>query len=158
MPGTKSKKATKAAAKKRYEDRKSAHQLATALRDVPDNQLTCRGLRHAWAVDEDFHVYHVEQEGRGRQTMHIARKLGCMRGCGCSVLEVYIQTRYGRIERIERITMYPPGYLIAGVPRGVKPQSIVQQEAYRRSMESTAKAHRGDRASADGDRYARQSR
>lgn len=122
--------------------------LATALRSVSDNRLGCRGMRHAWKISRDFYVYTQVQE-KGRKTMHFARDFECMRGCGVTVREVFIQDRFGRIERIKRSTDYPAGYQLQGVPRGVKPQAIVNQEMFRRAMEKVAGAAPGERERGD---------
>ena len=79
--------------------KQQATDLATALQSVNDRRLTCRGLRHAWAIARDFYVYDQVQE-KGRKTLHFARDFECLRGCGVTVREVFIQDRYGRIERI----------------------------------------------------------
>ncbi len=126
-----------------YDNEAEATQmLAAALHELPENRLFCRGLRHAWDVDEDFHVYKTH----GSDLLHLRRTFKCMRECGVRVTEIFINTKRG-IERTSRYMDYSgaEGYQIPGVPRGVKPLSIIQQEQYRRAMEKVAKVARGDR-------------
>jgi hypothetical protein len=125
----------------------AAKDLAKRLEEQEDNRLMCRGLRHAWDLEENFHVHEV----KGTKTLHLRRTFRCMRDCGVRVIEIFIQTRYNGIERIHRYTDYTgaAGYLMPGVPRGVKPLHIIQQEQYRRAMEQVAGAARGDRERGD---------
>lgn len=121
--------------------------LENALMILPDQYIACRDVRHAWSTENDFHVHKQVQE-KGRRTMHIARDLVCMR-CGTLRHEVYIATRDRGLEKTSQTYEYPELYAIPGVPRGVKPSAIIQQEAYRRAMEKVAKAARSDRERAD---------
>lgn len=132
----------------KYEsDTKARKTLEQALTVLPDHYIACRDVRHAWSTENDFHVYQQAQE-KGRRTMHIARDLVCMR-CGTLRHEVYIATRNAGLEKISQSYEYPEAYAIPGVPRGVKPSSIIQQEAWRRAMERVANAHQGERETAD---------
>lgn len=113
-------------------DQRAADRLATALMDLPDDWVMCRDMRHAWAVVEDFHV----TERKGTRVQTIARILGCIR-CATLRKETYVHNGYG-LDKIGQGYQYPEGYQIKGVPRGVKPQAIIQEEQYRRSMEKLA--------------------
>lgn len=129
-----------------YQKKKARDILTRRLQEMPDNWVNCRDMRHAWAVENDFHVVTQAQE-KGRRTMHVGRDLICMR-CPTVRHEVYIATRHG-LEKISQSYSYPEGYCIPGVPRGVKPQAIIQQEQYRRAMEKVAGAARGEREHAE---------
>lgn len=126
---------------KRYEyDKAAAALLSTSLKGLPDKWVVCRDMRHAWAVEQDFYV--IPQSQVGKKLKHIARVLVCMR-CTTYRHETYVQTRTG-LEKTGQTYEYPAGYQIPGVPRGVKPSHIVQQEMFRRSMEKVANAAAGE--------------
>ncbi len=128
---------------KKYDsDSEAREMLQSALQKLPDNRLFCRGLRHAWEVDDNFHAY----KQHGSSLIHLRRTFKCMRGCGVRVIEIFVVVKHG-IERTARYTDYSlaEGYLIPGIPRGVKPLTIIQQEQYRRAMEQAANAARGER-------------
>lgn len=109
--------------------------LATALTRLPDNWIQCRDMRHAWKVRQDFHV--EESEPGTRQLTQIGRTLECTR-CKTHRVEHYVSRNGIGLEKVKQYYMYPDGYQIHGVPRGVKPQSIVQEEQYNRAMERMA--------------------
>lgn len=111
--------------------------LAESLKALPSNWVMCRDVRHAWSVLNDFHV-----TGKQGGFPVIQRELVCMR-CETVRYEWYEQTKVG-LDKVGQSYGYPEGYQIPGVPRGVKPQSIVQQEQYRRAMEAVAGAKRGE--------------
>ena len=123
--------------KKYQSDKKAAEDLANALQDLPDNWVMCRDMRHAWTVLDDFHVA-VRQ---GSKIQEIRRTLLCLR-CATSRREVYHQGTYG-LDKVAQHYTYPDNYQIKGVPRGVKPQSIIQQEQWRRAMEKIASKAKG---------------
>lgn len=126
---------------KRYTtDDRAAADLANALMELPDNWVMCRDMRHAWSVLEDFHV-HIAQ---GQKIQELRRVLHCLR-CQTLRIEIYHVGRYG-LDKVRQHYTYPDNYQIKGVPRGVKPQSIVQQEQYRRSMERIANSSQGKTA------------
>jgi hypothetical protein len=117
---------------RRYSDDQAAADLANALMDLPDDWVMCRDMRHAWHVMEDFHV----SKNRGHSIQELNRTLICMR-CTTLRIEVYHSGRFG-LDKVRQHYTYPDNYQIKGVPRGVKPQSIVQNEQYRRAMERAA--------------------
>ena len=116
----------------RYNNPKDAAILANALQDLEDNWLMCRDMRHAWEIEVDFHV----ATQIGTKVKHLRRTLVCLR-CGTERNERYIMTRSG-VEKETQSYSYPDGYQLEGIPRGVKPSSIVQAEQYRRAMEKVA--------------------
>lgn len=120
----------------RYQDQKAASALANALTDLPENWLMCRDMRHAWAVVEDFHVEKV----KGRTVQTVRRVLGCMR-CATLRNEHYVMGRLG-LDKTSQSYTYPDNYQLKGIPRGVKPSSIIQAEQYRRVMEKLAAAQK----------------
>lgn len=123
---------------RRYvKDDQAAADLANALTHLPDKWVMCRDMRHSWDVVEDFHV----TMRSGRSVQEIARVLGCMR-CMTHRREIYHQGRFG-LDKVSQTYSYPENYQIKGVPRGVKPQSIIQQEQFRRSMERTVDNAKG---------------
>lgn len=113
-------------------DQRAADALATALTGLPDDWVMCRDMRHAWTVVNDFHV----TDRRGKRIMMIARELGCMR-CATLRKENYVHNGYG-LDKVSQHYVYPDGYQMKGVPRGVKPQAIIQEEQFRRTMERLA--------------------
>lgn len=115
--------------KKYTEDEQLAQHLADALQELPDNWIMCRDMRHAWEVDQDFHV----TKAKGGKATEIKRTLACLR-CGTGRVETYHSTKWG-LEKVAQHYTYPDNYQIKGVPRGVKPSFIVQGEQYRRAME-----------------------
>ena len=120
----------------------AAATFASHLRDLPTEWVTCRDMRHAWATLNDFHV-----TGKEGGFVRVQRELICMR-CETVRYEVYDQTRTG-LDKVSQSYGYPDGYQLAGVPRGVKPQAIIQQEQYRRAMEKVAGAARNEREAGD---------
>lgn len=116
----------------RYSDQQAADDLANALTKLPDEWVDCRDMRHSWRVSVDFHV----SEAAGRHPNEIRRELVCTR-CETIRKEVYHHTARG-LDKVHQGYAYPEEYQIKGVPRGVKPSSIVQEEQYRRAMERIA--------------------
>lgn len=120
---------------KRYQsDAKASAALANALTELPDEWVMCRDMKHAWKVINDFHVTTTYRHGARIQV--ISRTLGCMR-CETERHENYLNTSTG-LDKISQHYSYQDGYQLKGIPRGNKPQSIVQGEQYRRSMERIA--------------------
>ena len=72
--------------------------------------------------------------------MDIRRELTCMR-CQTVRHEHYVHSTYG-LEKTGQSYSYPEHYQMKGVPRGVKPSAIIQDEQYRRSMERIAQLAR----------------
>lgn len=110
-------------------DEVAADALKGALQGLSDEWLMCRDVRHSWSVEVDFHV----TEHTGNRIQEIQRVLLCDR-CGGERIETYHPTRWG-LEKTRQNYRMPEGYIIKGVPRGVKPSFIVQGEQYRRVME-----------------------
>lgn len=133
MSATVTEKSDKARA---YDNKKTAQLLANALTRLPDEWVICRDMRHAWNVLNDFHV----SETNGTRINEIRRELVCLR-CQTVRLEVYVHTKFG-LDKLSQSYRYPDEYQMKGVPRGVKPASIIHQEMYRRSMERLAAAAR----------------
>lgn len=123
----------------------AAKDLSSGLKKLPDNFVMCRDVRHAWMVESDFHVEPSQVEGRKIQSLK--RVLICGR-CETRRHERYISAKYG-LDKIGQWYENPEGYQIPGVPRGVKPSHIVQQEMYRRALEKAAHAARGERSAAE---------
>lgn len=127
----------KTAPKKKYvSDKQAAADLANALMDLPDEWVFCRDMRHAWEIMEDFHI----MANKGSRIQMLGRTLKCLR-CQTHRRETYGKTTYG-LEKLSQSYGYPDGYQIKGVPRGVKPQSIIQAEQYRRMLDRIAEAER----------------
>jgi len=120
--------------------------LANALETLPDEYLICRGQRHRFNLEEDFHVP-TSATLVGRQAKaagDIERHFRCER---CEVLRIerYERTRDGIVPAGGALYReYPDGYVLSGlgIPRGVKPSGVVQSEEFRRSMSKVAKAAR----------------
>lgn len=126
---------------KRYEtDEEAATRLSEALKDLPDNWVMCRDVKHAWSVEEDFHV----SLHKGSVIQEIQRILVCLR-CGTKRRERYTPTKIFGLHKVGNAYEYPDNYQIHGVPRGVKPQWLVQGEQYRRTMLRLAEAQRAVR-------------
>lgn len=123
--------------KSKYDEGTKAAKLLTEnLQKLPANWVNCRDMMHAWSILNDFHV-----AGKISRTSIIKRELVCMR-CETVRHEEYEMTRWG-LNKTYQSYSYPQGYQIPGVPRGVKPKAIVQQEQYRRAMEKVAGAAAG---------------
>lgn len=113
-------------------DQKAANALADALHELPENWLMCRDMRHAWEVQQDYHV----TKAAGSKIKEIRRFLVCLR-CKTRRRETYHIVGWG-LEKVSQSYEYPENYQIHGVPRGIKPSFIVQGEMYRRTMERVA--------------------
>jgi hypothetical protein len=123
------------ATKQKYAtDAELAENLAHKVQNLPDNWLMCRDVRHAWDVTEDFHV----TKHKASKVQEIRRVLVCLR-CKCERHERYAVTKWG-LDKVGQTYKHPDGYVIHGVPRGVKPSFIIQGEQYRRVMEKLAEA------------------
>lgn len=132
------------------EQKRAKRELAAALRAVPDHYLDCYdpSIGHAWMKDANFEPHDVQQVGR-RKLQFLKRVTTCAR-CGTTKTLVFVEIRAGIIERIGRPhVVRPDDYKLPGVPRGVKPSIVVQQEAYRREMETATRVPRGARATAE---------
>jgi len=127
-------------------DVKAVKTLKDGLKRLEDHQLACRDMRHAWAVEQDYYVEPDQVVNKKLQV--IRRVLVCMRGCETRRVERYQLGRYG-LDKIAQWYEYLGAYQIPGVPRGVKPSVIVQQESYRRAMERAANAAPGERETAE---------
>lgn len=124
--------------------------LANALEGLPDAYLICRGQRHRFNLEEDFHVPTSATLVGRRATAagDIERHFRCER---CEVLRIerYERTRDGIVPSGGALYReYPDGYQLVGlgIPRGVKPSGVVQSEEFRRSKVAKA-ARRKPRAS-----------
>lgn len=117
--------------------------IAEALEAMPENYLECRdpGLAHQWDKTTDFHPIPAEQVGR--KLANLGRDETCLR-CGAVKKERFILVD-GRIRKVSQSTDYPPGYLMSGVPRGVKRSEVVWSENYRRATEKIADKANGKR-------------
>lgn len=115
---------------KAYDDEQVSGQLAEALTHLPDEWVVCRDMRHAWRIQIDFHV----TDGTRRFMREVRRTLVCTR-CETQRMEVYHVVEGGVLDKVSQNYAYPDDYQMKGVPRGVKPASIVQTEQFRRAME-----------------------
>lgn len=131
--------------------------LVRSLSHLDDDVLACRdpSTKHRWDLLNDYHV--VPASTAGRKTTRVARTFICSR---CSKpdspttkTEHYILINRAGVERLERIGApridYSDGYLIPGVPRGVKPAEIVRAEQYRRALHKAVGAAKSHRAVAE---------
>lgn len=109
------------------------HQMSS----MPANFLDCRdpGLRHKWERKTGFHVIPVAQVGR--KTANLARQEFCER-CTAVKTEKFIINADDMLEKVTQGIEYPEGYLMVGVPRGVKRSTSVWTAQYRRDMEKIA--------------------
>lgn len=121
--------------------------LAEALAGKDDVELTCRGMRHAWK--ESGLTWQMPTE---RYDLPVIRlNWTCSRGCGVKrqdLLTVKPARRnrsYSIVSRSVGHYTYPEGYQIPGIPRGVKPSTVIWQEYVRRAMENAANAAPGER-------------
>lgn len=124
-------------------------EISKRLVDLPSNFLDCRdpSTGHTWRKIENFHVVPASTERGGARSTHVARKFQCD-VCATVKIERYIVVRRLGSERLERIALvmeYPEGYLLPGVPRGVKPAEIVRAEQYRRALETAVGTAAGER-------------
>jgi hypothetical protein len=115
-------------------DSKALAILQNRLQNLPDNWVQCRDMKHAWTVDDNFHVTRF---GLRNKIAEIKRILVCLR-CGTKRHETYVPTGWGGLEKVRSYYQYPEEYQIRGVPRGVKPQQIIQQEQWRRVQTALA--------------------
>lgn len=123
-------------------------QTRVALREMDDGQLQCQIYRyHAYTFTGQYRPYNP---GETANVANIVPLLKLEQECArCGV----IRTDTLNARTMERVGTphydRPQNWLPAGVPRGVKPSVIAQQEAYRRAMEQAAKAEPGQRERAD---------
>jgi hypothetical protein len=115
-------------------------EINAKARKMPDAYLNCRDMRHAWDILNDFYVLKTIQVGK--VVTHVGRTLQCQR-CPTVRKETYIIRKNG-LEKISQFYEYPEDYLFQGVPRGVKPSWIFQQEQYRRAVRRAAGALPGE--------------
>lgn len=114
--------------------------ITKRIKGMTDTFLDCRdpGLRHAWVRENDFHVLEVSQEstGRKRGLIFLGRTEVCGR-CDTRKEERFIVGKSG-VEKTGQSYIYPEGYLMPGIPRGVKPSTVIYQEQYRRATKRVA--------------------
>lgn len=118
-------------------DQAKADALSNALMDLPDEWVICRDMRHAWEVENDFHV----TAGNKRMIREVQRILSCLR-CRTERTETYHLATNGGLEKVHQRYTYPDHYQLKGVPRGNKPSSIIQAEQFRRAMDRVTSAKR----------------
>jgi len=116
--------------------------LVTLLEELPEAFLQCRGLRHAWRVDQDFYVH---QDHKATKLLTIARDLTCMRCEAVQRREIFIQRKWG-LEKVANRYTYAPEYALHGAPRGVKPSLLVYEVQYHRQMQRIAAQQRSSRS------------
>jgi hypothetical protein len=104
--------------------------LADQIHDLTEQTIACRDMRHAWAMDVPY--YRIEVEGGVRGAIYVQRTLGCMRGCGCTRLELS-RVYKDRVERLTSRLIYPKGYVLKGVGKA-KVQQMVRREEVRRVL------------------------
>lgn len=115
------------------EEREEQEQaVALALEDMPDQYLACRGMRHAWAVMNDFYIMAGDIGAR-----FLRRDLTCTRDCGTIRHDTWLlgRSRNGVptiTQKLPAHYAYPADYQLHGVPRGVKSSTLVFQEELRR--------------------------
>ena len=125
-------------------------EIEKKIKSLSPGFLDCRdpGLRHAWTRENDFHVIEQSMErGSTGKFVFLGRTEICAR-CGTVKHERFQVGKKG-VEKIGQSYEYPEGYLMPGIPRGVKPSTIIYQEQYRRAMEAVAKALPGERETAE---------
>lgn len=120
----------------------AARSFARRLQSLPDAYIECRDMRHSYVITHDFHA--VPGTIEGAKVVLLDRVLGCTR-CPKTRVQHFKQGRYS-LEKLGETVSTPKDYSIPGIPRGVKTQIIVQQEAYRRAMEKATGAKPGDKA------------
>lgn len=118
-----------------------------ALREMDEGQLQCMIYHfHAYAFTGEYRPYNP---GETRGVRNITRLLMLEQECvRCHT----IRTDIFNARTMERVSFHydkPNSWLEPGVPRGVKPSVIAQQEAYRRTMEKVGRAEPGQRATAE---------
>lgn len=118
----------------RYSDRQAATELANALEELPDNFLRCRGLLHNWEVVDDFHMY--DRERKVKHRIVIRQRLKCER-CHSRRDDYFIETVFG-LMKVGESREYVEGYLVTGVPRGVKPREVINGVRYKKTLKTTA--------------------
>lgn len=119
--------------------RKATNTFLSALRDKPLEEVVCRGVKHAWTVYNEPRVIENPETRRDLPIMRI--DLICERGGQAHPIrhETFVVKRipgtsneYKVLERLDASYTYPHGYQIPGIPRGVKPSTIIWQEFVRR--------------------------
>lgn len=105
--------------------------LTRQVRGLPDEWLACRDMRHAWVVENDYHV--ISRTPNRPSLMVVGRVLVCMR-CDTRRHEKYMPSTWYGLEKTSTRYEYPRGYQLHGVVPEVSPQSIVQREQYTRAL------------------------
>lgn len=139
---------TKTLAKKKTGP-KSTPQVADRFTALSDDFLDCRdpGFGHDWKRLNDFHTIDTHMD-HGSLVTDILREFLCKR-CDAVKTEHFYMTKANGLFKYRNSYVYPEGYLLPGIPRGVTPSKIVHQEQYNRAMRRAAGAMASDRESAD---------
>lgn len=124
--------------------------VAEGLKQLPENFLDCRDLKHSWQKQANYRPREQHMEpGTGQVKTRVSpllyRNLVCTR-CGTGRTDVIYARTY---ERLSVSYTYPENYQMPGVPRGVKSSTILRQESVRRAMEEVANAQPGEREAAE---------
>jgi hypothetical protein len=120
-----------------------------AIKKTSDTNFMCRQMKHAWTRKPGTNVQVNLPVTRG-DLPTITTIYVCMRGCGVirkdrlTVKQISVGN-YRVIDKAAPIYEYPDGYRIPGIPRGVRPSIILQQEYVRRANEEIANAMAGER-------------
>ena len=125
----------------------------TAIRKASDTSFMCRQMKHAWTRKPGQNVRISLPVTKG-DLPTLTTTYVCMRGCGVirhdrMTIRQISPGSYRVIDKSAPKYEYPEGYQIPGVPRGVRPSVILQQEYVRRNNEEIANAMRGERDRAD---------
>jgi len=120
-----------------------------AIRKTSDTHFMCRQMKHAWTRKPGANVRVTLPAMRG-DLPTITTLYVCMRGCGVVrkdrlTVKQISPGNYRVIDKSPPSYEYPDGYQIPGIPRGVRPSIILQQEYVRRANEEIANAMAGER-------------
>lgn len=128
---------------------KSAPAVASRFTELSDAYLDCRdpGFGHDWTRLNDFHTVDTHME-HGSLVTDILREFLCKR-CEAVKTEHFYMTKSQGLFKYRNSYVYPEGYLLPGIPRGVTPSKIVHQEQYNRAMRRIAGATADERETAE---------
>lgn len=123
-------------------------QTRIALREIDDGQLHCTIYRfHAYQFTGEYRPYNPGETTGVRNIVPLLKlEQECMR-CGVIATDTFDARTMQRVG--VRKYNHPENWMPLGVPKGVKPGVIAQQEAYRRAMQRAGRAAPGQRETAE---------
>ena len=108
-------------------------ELSAQLREMPDEFIRCRDIRHSWAVVESYRE--VTDPALGKNVF--SRILMC-ESCGAVRRDIYRHTRQEGMVKINAYYRTPPGYAFKNLSDVPGKSNHARAEGFRRERNNGA--------------------